>query len=370
MTKLKNTVRYIPLWSRIVLCLFPAAILLHISFIISKSFAEFYSLTVGHFFRTLLAYLTNLFPMSVAEAVIIYVPFIFVSLIIFVIRMDEDNAAFVKLVSGLLSVITLVYTIFTVTFAAGFYVRDIGEYFGIERREISLDELCEATAITVSELNEIYPQLEGRGMTSTTMGMDYDELNATLLVSFDDLHGEYAHPPKMTSRIKPVVLSEPMTYTHISGVYTFFTGEANINVNYPDFVIPYTAAHELSHQRGVSREDEANFVAFLVCVGSDDPYVQYSGYLNMFQYMSSALASVSYEKYAEICAELDEGIIKELASYSEFFDKYRDNIAADVSDTVNDSYLSVMSGTDSRSYGMVVDLASLYLLGYGVGVNP
>lgn len=369
MIKLKNIVNHTPLWSRIVLCLFPAAVLLHIGFILSESFAESYSRTVGHFFRTVLASLTNMFPMSVAEAIIIYVPFILASLIIFVVKMEEDSPAFIRLVSGLVAVITLVYTIFTATFAAGFYVRDIGEYFGIERREISIDELYEATTITVNELNETYSEIEGRGMNATTMGMDYDELNASLLVAFDDLYGEYAHPPKMTSRVKPIVLSEPMTYTHISGVYTFFTGEANINVNYPDFVIPYTAAHELSHQRGVSREDEANFVAFLVCSRSNDAYVRYSGYLNMFQYMSSALASVSYEKYAEVCAGLDDGIIEELVSYSSFFDKYRDNIAANVSDTVNDSYLTVMSGTDSRSYGMVVDLASLYLLGYGIGVK-
>ena len=78
--------------------------------------------------------------------------------------------------------------------------------------------------------------------------------------------------------------------------------------------------------------------------------------------MANAVASVSDEKYAELVGRLDDGVRAELVAYSDFFDKYRDNIAADVSDTVNDAYLTVMSGTDSRSYGMVVDLATVYLL--------
>ena len=55
-----------------------------------------------------------------------------------------------------------------------------------------------------------------------------------------------------------------MTYTHISGIYTFYTGESNININYPDFVVASSATHEMAHQRGVARENEANFVSFVV----------------------------------------------------------------------------------------------------------
>lgn len=100
--------------------------------------------------------------------------------------------------------------------------------------------------------------------------------------------------------VKPVVLSVPMTYTHISGVYTFFTGEANVNVNFPDFCTPYTTAHEMSHQRGIAREDEANFVAFLVCMESDDVYIRYSALVNLLQYVSSALSRADSELYATV----------------------------------------------------------------------
>ncbi|MBQ5354551.1 MAG: DUF3810 family protein [Clostridia bacterium] len=50
----------------------------------------------------------------------------------------------------------------------------------------------------------------------------------------------------------------------------------------------------------------------------------------------------------------------DLYCYSQFFDKYRENTAATVSNTVNNTYL-VLQGTEgAKSYGLVVDLAVAY----------
>ena len=152
-----------------------------------------------------------------------------------------------------------------------------------------------------------------------------------------------------------------MTYTHISGVYSLFTGEANINVNFPDYIVAYTSAHEMAHLCGIAREDEANFAAFLVCDLSTDHYLRYSGYLNVYEYLADALYSASPEKYREAASELCDTARSELRAYYEFFEKYRENVAANVTDAVNSAYLTTFTGNDTRSYGMVVDLCALYL---------
>jgi hypothetical protein len=152
-----------------------------------------------------------------------------------------------------------------------------------------------------------------------------------------------------------------MSYTHITGVYTFFTGEANINVNFPDYTIPFTAAHELAHQRGIAREDEANFVAFLVCAASDDPYIRYSGYLNLYEYVASALYSADRRLYTDSYTALPAAVRAERAAYIKFFEKYRENVAANVSESVNNAYLQSQGNTaGTKSYGLVVDLAVAY----------
>ena len=161
-------------------------------------------------------------------------------------------------------------------------------------------------------------------------------------------------------RPKQVILSEPWTYTHIAGVYTFFTGESNVNVNFPDYTIPFTTAHEMAHQRGISREDEANFVAFLACAESDDPYIRYSGYMSLYEYVRSALYGADKDAYNEIRSAELSSVRNEGRAYSLFFDKYRENVAATVSGTINNSYLQSQGTVGTKSYGMVVDLACAY----------
>jgi hypothetical protein len=155
-----------------------------------------------------------------------------------------------------------------------------------------------------------------------------------------------------------------MTYTHISGVYTFFTGEANLNTNGPDYSLVYTTAHELAHQRGIAREGEANFIAFLVCIRCDDPYIKYSGYLNMYEYVTNALYSADYERFSKARALLNTEVKEELSAYNAFFKTYANSTASKVSGTVNNSFLQSQGTPGTKSYGMVVDLAVAYYRDY------
>ena len=49
--------------------------------------------------------------------------------------------------------------------------------------------------------------------------------------------------------------------------------------------------HELAHLRGYIYEDEANFIAYLACVESDDEVLQYAGYLSVLNYLINDLYS-------------------------------------------------------------------------------
>ena len=150
---------------------------------------------------------------------------------------------------------------------------------------------------------------------------------------------------------------------HITGIYSFFTGEANLNVNFPDYTLPYTAAHEMAHQRGIAREDEANFMAFLVCTASDDPYIRYSGYLNAYEYVASALYRASPDLYYKAAGRLSDSVKGEMAAYNDFYDQYRDTTAGQVSGAINNSYLQSQGTPGTVSYGMVVDLTVAYYKG-------
>ena len=57
-------------------------------------------------------------------------------------------------------------------------------------------------------------------------------------------------------RAKGVKLSRLMSYIDFTGFFFPFTGEANVNTDFPPSLFAATVAHELAHQRGVAKEQD------------------------------------------------------------------------------------------------------------------
>ena len=261
----------------------------------------------------------------------------------------------------LLSAVCVIGIIFVWNFAPGYYGATLDQKLELKREKSSAEDLYHTAELLREEIDALEDEILFLPDGSSVMPYSYKEMNDKLLKAYDRFCETHDFVNTFYSRVKPVMLSEPMSYTHITGVYTFFTGEANINVNFPDYTVPYTAAHELAHQRGIAREDEANFVAFLVCMESDDPYIQYSAYLNVYEYVLSALRTADSELYKATYLSLPETVRAEEAAYSKFFDKYRKNVAATVTEATNNAYLQSQGAAEgTRSYNMVVDLAVAY----------
>jgi len=147
----------------------------------------------------------------------------------------------------------------------------------------------------------------------------------------------------------------------ILGMYSYYTGEANVNTQIADFAMVFTAAHEMAHQRGIAREDEANFVAFLILSNSDSVFLQYSGYLSMLDYVLAALRRANRSYFDAVRGQLNRQARADLNAYHAFFTQFRDTTLANVSSNVNNAFLqSQGQSAGVRSYGLVVDLAVVY----------
>ena len=354
--------KYIPLPAAVFIGLALICGGIHLISLFSTVFSDGFSTTVAAFFRLILAKLTGWLPISFAELLIITLPITVAIIAVFAYKAcKKSREKAIRYICGLLAGITFFYSSFVLTFACSYRGSSLESKIGLERAEVSAEELKYTTALVINELNALALKTEYGEDRFSNIPYSYSELNGKLNEAYKKGSEKYSFIQNMKSRVKPVILSEPMTYTHISGVYTFFTGEANVNVNYPEYNLPYTMAHEMAHQRGIAPENEANFVAYLICIESDDDYIKYSAYLNMFEYLSNALYKADREAYRELIKTVDINVRYELVAYSDFFDKYRDSVASDVSSAVNNSYLVMQGQTaGTKSYGLVVDLAVAY----------
>ena len=335
---------------------------LYFAFTKSPALSDFFNRFVSTWGRRALAALTSWIPFSFAELLLILLPLWLTILVVIGARhYCDSNRDLLTYIGILLSGLCVVAILFVWNFAPGYYGTPLDKKLGLDRTKSSAADLFDTAELLRGELEEIEEEIifleSGRSM----MPYSLDVMNEKLLDAYDAFCMKHDFLDTYSSRIKPVMLSEPMSYTHITGVYTFFTGEANVNVNFPDYSLPFTAAHELAHQRGIAREDEANFVAFLICMESDDPYLRYSALLSLYEYVGSALYTADAKLYRESYLALPRTVQAEEDAYRAFFEKYRDNVAADVSDAVNNGYLQSQGAAEgTRSYGMVVDLAVAY----------
>ena len=357
----------VPIWCYVCYGLAALALIIYVVARISPAFADFFNQNVSEIFRRVLAALTNPLPFSFGEACLLLLPLVFCLTVWYAAayRCDTWRSTW-SFVAILLAVLSLALSMFVFTFATGYHGTSLDKKLELDQKEVSAEELYQTALILAEQVN-----LERESMTYgqdnfSVMPYSLSEMNDKLLIAYDGFCTEHAFIDHYNTRLKPVMLSELMNYTHITGVYSYFTGEANIDVAFPDYTIPYTAAHELAHQRGIAREDEANMVAFLVCINSDDAYIRYSAYLNMYEYVANALYVASPELYNDARSTLDPQVRREMVAYNGFFAKYQNSAAGSVSGAVNDTFLKFQGTEGTASYGMVVDLTVAYYKSLGL----
>ncbi len=356
----------IPLWSLILLGLFVLSLVLLLIARTSPSFAEFFNRNISGTLRVTLAILTNIIPFSLAEFLLLALPVFLFLVIRYAIRHKTKSwRCVLSYVISLLSAVSLLFTLFVWVYGMGYHTPTLDERLSLENEPVSAEELANTARRLIDEMEECLMFINYRENGSSAMPYSLNQMNEKLTAAYRSLASEHTFLQSHKSRIKPVLLSRAMSYAHFTGFYTFFTGECNINVDFPDYTLPFTAAHELAHGRGIARENEANFIAFLICMESEDNYIRYCGLLNMYEYITAALYEADTDEgkplYHWVTDVLDERARGELRAYSEFFEPYRNSHISAVSGAINDSFLKANGAKEGeKSYGLVVNLTVSY----------
>jgi hypothetical protein len=137
----------------------------------------------------------------------------------------------------------------------------------------TIKDVAKVTALIIDSANACRARLD-------TMDMHQD--NSTIYQHATDAVNK---PPfaseqfkAIAPRLKPSWYSYLLNYMGISGYFNPFTGESQINYLMPVHDKPFVACHEMAHQTGWAREDEANFAGFTTGTNADDMLLRYSSY--------------------------------------------------------------------------------------------
>lgn len=149
-------------------------------------------------------------------------------------------------------------------------------------------------------------------------------------------------------------------YMGYTGYYNPFTAEAQINNAVPGFLHHFVACHEIAHQLGYAKENEANFVGFLAARSSVDTAFLYSAYFDMFLYANAALYSRDSLSARRNLKSLSPAVQRDLAELRAYRIRYENPLDKLIS-IFYDRYLRMNQQPDGqKTYSKVV----LWLLAY------
>lgn len=185
----------------------------------------------------------------------------------------------------LLLLLATVYIVFNAFWGINYNRQGIAKQLGLTTDSVSYTDLKQTTALLIEKMNATKQHL-------ITNNIQYPN-NKTL---FKRVHAAYnkAQSQYPFLAYKPVSLKSSLwgwlgNYTGFTGYYNPFTGEAQVNTTVPKFLQPFVACHEVAHQLGYAKENEANSVGYIAALHSGDTLLLYSTYFDLYNYASSAL---------------------------------------------------------------------------------
>ncbi len=311
--------------------------------------------------------LTGWIPFSLMELIIIVGP---VTVLILIIRQfvrivrTRRFLLFMTMVQNLLCLIAVIFFGYVLLCGVNYHRYPVAYHLDLQVENSSVEELeglLIELADKASELRATLTSEDERGVyvlpySERELGKEAKKAYLALAEEYPVFGGLYPRP-------KHVFFSRLMSYTEITGVFTPWTMEANVNIDISPYSIGATMCHELAHLRGFMREDEANYISYRACMASDSADLQYSGTMLALIYTGNALYRQDATKYSEVYfVHYSEAVIRDLRANNEYWKQFEkpvvgDTTVGEIAEKVNDTYLKINDQTDgTKSYGRVVDL--------------
>lgn len=252
-----------------------------------------------------------------------------------------------------LSSVSILYACFYFFWGFNYYRKPLFQRIEIAKSPIDSTAFRNVFEAVLEDANEAYLEIDD---------IDKQKIESAVEAGFERV-AELIQLELPAGKRKPktLILNIILDKTLTNGFFSPLFHEIHINSNLLAVEYPYTLAHEKCHQMGIASEAEANFLAYLVCISSDNPVVQYSAKMDVLgEFLHSARQTFS--DYPELRKKVLPGIIEDFRKIN---DRWRQHAGAvsRVSRRTYDRYLKanrISEGVDN--YRGVVEMVVLWRL--------
>ncbi len=323
-----------------------------------SGFAEGYAVTVYPVIMRTLGSVSGLVPFAVDELFIYILLFCLCGYVAAGIRRMWKKQIKIRqwlgiTFSGIVKIGILWFFVFTVNCGINYHRIPFSELAGLPMEKSTAEEMENLCLWLTDRIDKTAARIvtQENGLCALP-----EQMREKTRDAMEELGEKYPQLSGWYPKAKPVIASAVLSLESLEGVSGPYTMEAHYNPDIPAHNQPAVLCHELSHLKGFMREDEANYIAYLACIGAEDANLQYSGLLLAYTHSINALYRADYDRFlkvrSQLCsqAELDY-------TYHRYYWAQFEGPVSEISDRVNDTYLKANAQKEgSRSYGRMVDL--------------
>ena len=272
-----------------------------------------------------LRWLSSIFPFAIGDLLyallIIYIFFLIVKFFWRLKQTGWIKADRIQVPIAIINKFLIFYISFKLLWGLNYSRPSITTQLNISYEKYTIKELVILGNYFVNKTNQTRP------LISSNLSYNISYLREKSILAFqksakDNLFFNYKAPA-----VKSVINAFVISKIGIEGYYNPFSGEANVNMKLPPWILPFVACHEIAHQLGVAREDEANLVAYLVGKNSHDIDLQYSVNYNMLRYILFEISIKSPEDYIAMRDKISLEVLADFKKENEFWVKYNGDMS-------------------------------------------
>lgn len=256
-----------------------------------------------------------------------------------------------------------VYVFFNLLWGLNYNRIGIAYQLKLNVRQYSLADLDTLTSIMESRVNQ-YAALV------TEAQRDFFNRKKRLFAGADEAFvyaaKQYPFLKYSPRSVKPSLFSYAGNYLGFQGYYNPFSGEAQMNTTVPRFLEPFVTTHEIAHQIGYGKENEANFVGFLTCRSYPSNVFRYSVYFDMYNYAVGEVYRRDTAMAKSFQQKLHPQVVKDIQEYRDFYRKYKNPIEPAVMWMYSNFLKANNQPAGKRSYNEVVAWLIAYYKKFGV----
>lgn len=306
--------------------LFSISLLVFLFGMSSKLVESVYSDGIYQFTSVIQRFISSLFPFALGD-------FLYALLIVFCLWsvFRTLKKVYFKQIAGLaillqsVNFILILYIVFKLLWGLNYSRPSISVRLGISNQKYTTKELILVGDFLIRRVNSIEEKLKE---TKAKRQYTIAALESRSKYSYDRLAKLNPFFTYRVPDVKPVIFSKLVTTIGIEGYYCPLSGEANVNMMLPAVELPFVTSHEISHELGIAREDEANLIGYLVSINSPDLYFQYSGYYNILRSVLFEIRIKSPEDFALLLKKINAGTLADFKEEQEFWSKYNGEMSA------------------------------------------